>query len=242
MALNSLCKRAREMRPDNPGCCKFFKNLEDGITPNGTDWNQDDIEDLHLLGEKHKICPYYLQKNRAQYSDLILMPYNYLVDSKIRDNYKIDFANSIIIIDEAHNIERVAEDVASFDLNMNSFYSIFAELSNLIKHIEAKPQDMGSSSLLNHVLEIQCLTKNFVHYMYNIDINRIPGRMNIKEVNDEDAVFEGSKIFEFFFEGTRFKNYKDYSGPKDFEGLKPSNFGHWIYIFDKCIAELTEKT
>lgn len=82
------------------------------------------------------------------------MPYNYLVDSKIRDNYKIDFANSIIIIDEAHNIERVAEDVASFDLNMNAFYSIFAEISNLIKHIEAKPKEMSSSTLLNNVLEI----------------------------------------------------------------------------------------
>ena len=30
--------------------------------------------------------------------------------------------------------------------------------------------------------------------MYNIDINRIPGRMNLKEVNEEDAVFEGAKI------------------------------------------------
>jgi hypothetical protein len=77
--------------------------------------------------------------------------------------------------------------------------------------------------------------------MYNIDINRIPGRMNLKEVNEEDAVFEGAKIFEFFFEGTKFKNYKDFKGPKDFEGLKPGNFGHWIYIFDKCVAEMTER-
>ena len=60
------------------------------------------------------------------------MPYNYLVDSKIRENYKIDFTNSIIIIDEAHNIERVAEDVASFDLNINSFYNVFGELNGLV--------------------------------------------------------------------------------------------------------------
>ena len=77
--------------------------------------------------------------------------------------------------------------------------------------------------------------------MYDFEINKAPGRLDIKEVNEEDAVFEGAKIFEFFFEGTRFKKYKDYNGPKDFEGLKPSNFGHWIYIFDKCIADLTEK-
>ena len=69
------------------------------------------------------------------------MPYNYLVDSKIRDNYKIDFENSIIIIDEAHNIERVAEDVASFDLNINSFFNIFQELKSLIQTIEKRPQD-----------------------------------------------------------------------------------------------------
>ena len=28
----------------------------------------------------------------------------------------------------------------------------------------------------------------------------------------------------------------------DFEGLKPSNFGHWLYVFDRCLAALTEKS
>jgi regulator of telomere elongation helicase 1 len=60
------------------------------------------------------------------------MPYNYLVDPKIRENYKIDFENSIIILDEAHNIEKVSEDVASFDLNLSIFNPILAELTSLI--------------------------------------------------------------------------------------------------------------
>jgi hypothetical protein len=86
------------------------------------------------------------------------------------------------------------------------------------------------------------MTRNFVNYMYQFDINKISGWINIKETSDEDAVYEGIKIFEIFFEGTKFKNYKDYKGPKDFEGLKPGNFGHWIYIFDRCIADLTERS
>ena len=73
------------------------------------------------------------------------MPYNYLVDSKIRENYKIEFENSIIIIDEAHNIERVAEDVASFDLSLASFHSIFQELKSLISYLENKPLDKSVS-------------------------------------------------------------------------------------------------
>ena len=91
MALNSLCKRSRELRAESAGSCKYYRNIAEGITPNGIDWTQDDIEDLHKLGKKHLICPYYMQKNRAIHSDLILMPYNYLVDSRIRENYKIDF-------------------------------------------------------------------------------------------------------------------------------------------------------
>ena len=60
------------------------------------------------------------------------MPYNYLIDPKIRENYKIDYENSIIILDEAHNIENVSEKVASFEINMNLFNPILGELSNLI--------------------------------------------------------------------------------------------------------------
>ena len=118
MALNSLCKKVRETR-NGPGCCNFYKNTGDSVTPRGLQWDINDVEDLHKLGKAHVICPYYLQKSRIQFSDLILMPYNYLIDPKIRENFKIDYSNSIIIMDEAHNIERVSEDVAGFEINVN---------------------------------------------------------------------------------------------------------------------------
>ena len=60
------------------------------------------------------------------------MPYNYLIDPKIRENFKINYENSIIILDEAHNVERVAEDVASFEININTLHNILGELSTLI--------------------------------------------------------------------------------------------------------------
>lgn len=49
-------------------------------------------------------CPYYASKDRASAADIIFMPYNYLIDEKIRENYEIDFKNSVIIFDEAHNV------------------------------------------------------------------------------------------------------------------------------------------
>ena len=64
------------------------------------------------------------------------MPYNYLIDPKIRENFKISYENSIIIMDEAHNVERVAEEVASFEIHVNQLYSVMAELTSLLSCIE----------------------------------------------------------------------------------------------------------
>ena len=79
------------------------------------------------------------------------MPYNYLIDPKIRDNFKINYENSIIILDEAHNIEKVSEDVASFEISLNMFSAVLGELSILCQAIEHSnldhPQSMGKQDV-----------------------------------------------------------------------------------------------
>ena len=64
------------------------------------------------------------------------MPYNYLFDDKTRKTMKINFEDSIIIMDEAHNIDRVAADVASFELNIGILNMALAELSKLKNLVE----------------------------------------------------------------------------------------------------------
>ena len=47
---------------------------------NRVPWGPIDIEDLHKLAKRKKFCPYYLSKMRAEKADIVLMPYNYLID------------------------------------------------------------------------------------------------------------------------------------------------------------------
>ena len=70
---------------------------------------------------------------RAEKADIVLMPYNYVADARIRDRLKIDLLNDILIIDEAHNISQVIEDSSSFKLDTTTFKRIFGELG-LIQH------------------------------------------------------------------------------------------------------------
>ena len=96
-------------------------------------WDPVDIEEIHKLAQRHIFCPYYASRDRVKKSevDLIFMPYNYLIDRKIRETFEIDYANSVIIFDEAHNIAPCCEDVASFEIRSGQLDSALKELHDL---------------------------------------------------------------------------------------------------------------
>lgn len=52
--------------------------------------------------------------------------------------------------------------------------------------------------------------------MYDYEIKKDDQVLSIPDTNEDDAVYDGTKIFEFFFEGTGYKKYKDYNGPPEF--------------------------
>lgn len=75
-----------------------------------------DIEDIVRIGKKLKACPYFMSKELMDDADIIFMPYNYLLDPKIRKANKIELHNTIIILDEAHNVEKMCEESASVQI------------------------------------------------------------------------------------------------------------------------------
>lgn len=79
-------------------------------------WDPMDIEELHNIAKVKLLCPYYGNRDRVTGADIIFMPYNYLIDEKIRENYKVNYKGSIIIFDEAHNASSTAEEVSSFQI------------------------------------------------------------------------------------------------------------------------------
>ena len=64
------------------------------------------------------------------------MPYNYLIDEKIRENFNIDWGNSVIIIDEAHNIAGSCEDVASKTISESMLNHCINELDSLYFEVQ----------------------------------------------------------------------------------------------------------
>jgi hypothetical protein len=138
--------------------CAFYKNRD--MAPKTLSWEPLDIEELHKLGAEHLLCPYFANKDRATGTDIVFMPYNYLIDEKIRENFDINYKNSVIIFDEAHNVAQVAEDVSSFEIKSKMLGAVVQELQKLQDERQMH-QDKIFDSIEDDVDSVIQITRSF---------------------------------------------------------------------------------
>ncbi len=114
------------------GCCPFYNGGEKRIFETELNVNQHfenmakkiltknvyDIEELTAIGKMHSQCPYYLARSKLSNVDIAVIPYHYILTSSIRKKLPLKIENSIVIFDEAHNLERVCEEIMSFKLSV----------------------------------------------------------------------------------------------------------------------------
>ena len=86
-------------------------------------------------------------KHRLKDADIVFMPYVYMIDSHKRESF-IDnnWHQSIIIFDEAHNVNKVAEDASSYDVKESDLLEVMYMVAKLKKkRIKAVSEYMRSS-------------------------------------------------------------------------------------------------
>ena len=96
-----------------------------------------DLEDLLRFGTDHGVCPYFATRELLSESELVLMPYQYLVDPPIRDALQLNLQQAVVIFDEAHNLESVCLDSASFDLSALDIAAAITEVQRCIEEAAA---------------------------------------------------------------------------------------------------------
>ena len=116
--------------------CKAHNSVQEWLLANKQAATQLlDIEDLVRLGRSGGGCPFYISRELQADAELVILPYNYLVDPKIRKSMtNLDWSKCVLIFDEAHNLERVCTDAASFDLTSVRLSQCMAEVQGAIEH------------------------------------------------------------------------------------------------------------
>ncbi|EFQ98581.1 DNA repair helicase RAD3 [Nannizzia gypsea CBS 118893] len=100
------------------------------------------LDGLIKYGEQHKQCPYFSARRMMPYCNVIIYSYHYLLDPKIAERVSKELSrDSIIVFDEAHNIDNVCIESLSIDLTEDSLRKAGRGASNL----ERKIDEMKSS-------------------------------------------------------------------------------------------------
>ncbi|XP_046923808.1 regulator of telomere elongation helicase 1 isoform X2 [Lynx rufus] len=183
--------------------CHFYNNVEEKSLEQELTTSILDIEDLVKSGNKHKLCPYYLSRNLKQQADIIFMPYNYLLDAKSRRAHSIDLKGTVVIFDEAHNVEKMCEESASFDLTPHDVASGLDAIDQVLEEQTKVAQqgefhlDFSTDSAASGLrMELEDLAK------LKVILLRLEGAIDAVELpGDQSGVTKpGSYIFELFAE------------------------------------------
>lgn len=183
-----MCKLKTKTRS-----CSFHNNVDKlSKVPEVRNTSVVDIEDIVTLGEKHKFCPYFMTKELKKQADIIFTPYNYLLDPIARKALGVELANNVVILDEAHNIERICEDSASFQIKATDITLAIEDVTSIMKFMSEdnlgfsftdQPRDFSAEELC----DLKQMLLDLESQLDKIDLG-----------SKEETTLPGNFIFELF--------------------------------------------
>ncbi|KAJ1925959.1 TFIIH/NER complex ATP-dependent 5'-3' DNA helicase subunit [Tieghemiomyces parasiticus] len=137
--------RAQRGEPDIE-LCDFYERLEaagDLPLPAGVYT----LDDLRAYGREQSYCPYYLARRAIRAANVVIYSYHYMLDPKVADLVSKELSReSIVVFDEAHNIDNVCIEALSIDLMRPTLEASTRSVNLLEQRIRAA-RDKDSEAL-----------------------------------------------------------------------------------------------
>ncbi|VDB82972.1 unnamed protein product [Peniophora sp. CBMAI 1063] len=134
LTCSSTMNKARN-EPGSVETCSFHDNLEglEQQIPSGV-WT---LAEVLQYGRDHGTCPYFTVRRMLPFVDVVIYSFHYLLDPKVAEQVSKDMSkDSIVVFDEAHNIDNVCIESLSIDLTRPMLDSAARSVTKLADTIE----------------------------------------------------------------------------------------------------------
>ena len=115
--------------------CQYFETLENGDPP--LPKGVFTLEEFKSYSKGETLCPYFFARKLLPFANVIIYSYHYLLDPKVAEQVSKELSKeSIVIFDEAHNIDNVCTESLSIDIsrpNLDGSTRALNDLSNRIQ-------------------------------------------------------------------------------------------------------------
>ncbi len=121
--------------------CSFYETWEEKGSNVVIPADVYSLDDIKILGKKNTWCPYFVTRQALQSADVIVYNYQYMLDPKVSSMVSNAFdKNSIVIFDEAHNIDNVCLEALSVELDRRSLDRASRNLTSIsskVNHLKS---------------------------------------------------------------------------------------------------------
>ncbi|KAF8357651.1 dog-1 [Pristionchus pacificus] len=121
-------------------------NVREVIKGCGADvWDIDAL--VEALGNENgpQLCPYFeATRILTQDADIIFCPFNYMIDPIIRDMSDVHMKDAVVILDEAHNVEDICRDAASFTFSEKEIHDALSSFMEKQEAVRREILDQGN--------------------------------------------------------------------------------------------------
>ncbi|KAJ9543229.1 hypothetical protein OSB04_022936 [Centaurea solstitialis] len=137
--------RALAVENGNVPTCEFFERYEkagaDAVLPPGVYT----LQDLRVFGKEKGWCPYFLARHMVQFANVVVYSYQYLLDPKVAGIISKEMQReSVVVFDEAHNIDNVCIEALSVSVRRQTLEGATRNLNKMSQEIDRfKATDAG---------------------------------------------------------------------------------------------------
>jgi len=172
---NARCKRARDENR-----CPFYTGFKRGGSSK-VNTSLLDIEEIVTACKEKMICPYFKCREDAKEAELLLIPYDYLINPTTRESMGVSLKDAILVFDEGHNIEKSCEQAASFELRSADIGGAITELDDAFDILESEGPiceealgDMTTDQLMAHINLLKKNLCNLEDSLLAVKLSRDP--------------------------------------------------------------------
>lgn len=118
MKMTASFVRERSKADPSIKLCQFYEKFDLEGKESLLPWGIYNLDDLKEFGTRKGWCPYFLARYAIQHANVIIYSYYYLLDPKIAEIVSKTLPKqSVVVFDEAHNIDNVCIESMSLSLN-----------------------------------------------------------------------------------------------------------------------------
>jgi DNA excision repair protein ERCC-2 len=135
MTASWVVEQARH-KPGSMQTCSYFDDFQEAGEATTMPSGVYDLEELKKWGKARGWCPYYLTRQALNHANILVFNYQYMLDPKVAKMVSKELeAESIVVFDEAHNIDSVCLEALSVTINERGLEQATRSLGRLSSEV-----------------------------------------------------------------------------------------------------------